>query len=109
MIVRYDVFAYGTAYSTSSTKSKDPGGSFFRAFPGGAPQLKVTFKASDHANEQKLLKIDYEDRRTRQVTLLASLTTTIVRLWAWSRSTKVGWQLKFIEAAQFTKDSSSNR
>ena len=42
-IIHYDVFAYGTAYLISSTKSNDPGGSFFRVFPGGALQFKVTF------------------------------------------------------------------
>ena len=62
-IIRYDDFMHGTAYLNSSTKSNDPGGGFFRAFPGGASQLKVTFKTSDGANEQKLLKIitGYED------------------------------------------------
>ena len=63
-IVRYDDFVHGTAYLNGSTKSNDPGGGFFGAFPGGAPRLKVTFNASDGANEQKLLKIiiGYEDR-----------------------------------------------
>ena len=55
-IVRYDVFAYGTAYIISSTKSNDTGGGFFGAFPGGSPRLSYS------ANEQTLLKIDYEDR-----------------------------------------------
>ena len=56
-IVRYDDFTHDTTYLSSSTKSNDSGGGFFGAFPGGAPRLKVTFKASDGANEQKLLKI----------------------------------------------------
>ena len=55
LIVRYDDFAHGTTYLNSSTKSNNPGGGFFGAFPGGAPRLKATFKASDGANEQKLL------------------------------------------------------
>ena len=56
---------HGTTYLNSSTKSNDPGGGFFGAFPGETPRRKVTFKASDGANEQKLLKriISYEDQR----------------------------------------------
>ena len=57
-IVRYDVFAYGTAYLISSTKSNDPGGGFFGAFPGEHHDLRSPLRlASDGTNEQKLLPV----------------------------------------------------
>ena len=109
-IVRYDVFAYGTAYLISSTKSNDPGGGFFGAFPGEHHDLRSPLRlASDGTNEQKLLKIDYryEDRRQPKrvygQAVVSTTSVTIVWLWTRSRSTKLGQQLKFNEAAQLPR------
>ena len=45
-IVRYDVFAYGTAYLISPTKSNDPDSGFYGAFPTTQGHLSVLMNRS---------------------------------------------------------------
>ena len=95
------------------------------AFPGGPPRLKVTFKVSDGTNEQKLLKIlvmkiindivhtpvlyhlceeiDPSEFTGKRSAVGSTTSATVVRLWARSRPTKLGRQLKFSEAAQLPR------